>query len=107
MKLNLTKLVLTAGLSLGIISVASVAEAGINLNGSSLTGHLPQPTTKWQPQQSKALTAKGSSLTGQKTDKQTQQQLQKHPEVIDVLAENENSRTEGYGDIRKLTQSQT
>ena len=63
MKLNLTKLVLTAGLSLGIISVASVAEAGINLNGSSLTGHLPQPTTKWQPQQSKGLTSKGSSLS--------------------------------------------
>ena len=74
MKLNLTKLVLTAGLSLGIISVASVAEARINLNGSSLTGHLPQPTTKWQPQQSKGLTSKGSSLTRQTTEQQPQQQ---------------------------------
>ncbi len=46
MKLNLTKLALTAGLSLGIISFASVAEAGKAVQGSSLTGHLPQPTTK-------------------------------------------------------------
>ncbi|MDJ0570148.1 MAG: hypothetical protein QNJ53_14035 [Pleurocapsa sp. MO_192.B19] len=74
MKLNLPKLLLTAGLSLGIISFASVAEAGINLNGSSLTGHLPQPTTKRQPQYSKSLTCNGSSLSGQTTKKQSQQQ---------------------------------
>ena len=70
MKLNLTKLALTAGLSLGIISVASVAEAGINLNGSSLTG---QTSEKQLQQQSKALSANGSSLTGQTTKKQPQQ----------------------------------
>ena len=39
MKPNLTKLALTAGLSLGMLSFASVAEAGLSLgNGSSLTG---------------------------------------------------------------------
>ena len=73
MKLNLTKLALTAGLSLGIISFASLAEAA-PLNVTSLTGHLPQPTTKWQPQQSKALTNNGTSLSGQTTEKQLPQQ---------------------------------
>ena len=48
MKLNLPKLLLTAGLGLGIISFASAAEAGLSLgNGSSLTG---QKTDK-QPAQ--------------------------------------------------------
>ncbi len=99
MKLNLSKLLLTAGLGLGIISFASVAEAGLSLGngsrltgqkteqqpqqqlkggnwqGSSLTGHLPQPTTKGQPQKSKSLTCNGSSLSGQTTKKQLQQQL--------------------------------
>ena len=104
MKLNLTKLALTAGLGLGMLSFASVAEAGPAEQGSSLTG---QKTDKHPQQQSKGSKEQGSSLRGQKTEKPLQHQLQKHPEVIDVLAENENSRTEGYGDIRKLTQSQT
>ncbi|MDJ0596876.1 MAG: hypothetical protein QNJ72_44100 [Pleurocapsa sp. MO_226.B13] len=77
MKLNLPKLLLTAGLGLGTISAASVAEAGIRLNGKS--------------------------LTGQTSEKQLQQQLQKHPEVIDVLTENESSDLlleidQGYSD---------
>ncbi len=38
MKLNLPKLLLTAGISMGIISISSIAEAGLHLNGSSLTG---------------------------------------------------------------------
>ena len=46
MKLNLTKLALTAGLSLGMLSVASVAEAGTAEQGSSLTG---QKTEKPPP----------------------------------------------------------
>ena len=73
MKLNLTKLALTAGLGLGIISFASVAEAGVSLgNGSSLTGQ----TSEKQPQQQlKGLRAQGSSLTGQTTEKQPHQQL--------------------------------
>ncbi len=50
MKLNLTKLALTAGLGLGMLSFASVAEAGVMLGN-------------------------GSSLTGQKTEKQSQQLL--------------------------------
>ena len=104
MKLNLPKLLLTAGLGLGMLSIASVAEAGIMVNGSSLTG---QKTEKQLPQQLKGIGVNGSRLGGQTTKKQPQQQLQKHPEVIDILAENENSRTEGSGDVRKLTQSQT
>ncbi|MDJ0591815.1 MAG: hypothetical protein QNJ72_17760, partial [Pleurocapsa sp. MO_226.B13] len=63
----------TAGLGLGIISFASVAEAGVMLgNGSSLTGQ----TSEKQPQQQlKGMSDQGSSLTGQKTEKQPQQQL--------------------------------
>ncbi len=75
MKLNLTKLALSTGLSLGMLSIASVAEAGIRLKGTSLTGYLPQPTTKRQPQQFKALSSNDSSLTGQTTEKQLPQEL--------------------------------
>ena len=70
MKLNLPKLLLTAGLSLGIISLASVAEAGMHPQGSSLTG---QTTDKQPQQQSKAIGLNGSSLTGQTTEKQPAQ----------------------------------
>ena len=71
MKLNLPKLLLTAGLSLGIISLASVAEAGVMLgNGSSLTG---QKTEKQSHQQLKGVSDRGSSLTGQTTEKQPAQ----------------------------------
>ena len=71
MKLNLPKLLLTAGLSLGIISLASVAEAGVMLrNGSSLTG---QKTEKQSHQQLKGVSDRGSSLTGQTTEKQSAQ----------------------------------
>ena len=75
MKLNPTKLALAAGLSLGTISFASIVEAGIRLNGSSLTSHLPQPNTKQQPQHYQALTANGSSLGEATSKKLPQQQL--------------------------------
>ncbi len=42
MKNNLLQLLLTAGLSLGIISTPSIAEAGMRVNGSSLTGQSSQ-----------------------------------------------------------------
>ncbi len=67
MKPNLTQLLAIAGLSLGMLSFASVAEAGINLNSSSLTG---QTIEKQPPQQFMGLPRNGSSLTGQLYQKQ-------------------------------------
>lgn len=65
MKLNLSRIVLAAGLSLGIISFASIAEAGLELNGSSLKGQV-SPTFPQKPfQQLKKLSGNGSSLRGQ------------------------------------------
>lgn len=94
MKLNLSRLVLTAGLSIGIISFASVAEAGLELNGTSLRGRLnrqPQPSqiirmnstkldrqssSKSQlPQQLKKLTQNASRLTGQTSKQQLTQEI--------------------------------
>ena len=70
MKLNLTKLALSAGLSLGMLSIASVAEAGVRHQGRSLTG---QKTEKQPQQQLKGAYPQGTSLTGQKTEKQPAQ----------------------------------
>ncbi len=70
MKLNLSRLVLTAGLSLGMISIVSVAQARIQLNGSSLTG---QKTEKPPPQQLKGTSEMNSRLTGQTSEKQPSQ----------------------------------
>ncbi len=70
MKLNLTKLALTAGLSLGMISIASEAQAAIALNGKSITG---QTTEKQFKQELKGAHPQGSSLTGQTTEKQPAQ----------------------------------
>ena len=67
MKLNLQKLLLTAGLSLGMLSIAFVAEARLSENGSSLSG---QKTEKQLPQQLNGLPVNGSSLTGQVSQKQ-------------------------------------
>ena len=97
MKLNLSRLVLTAGLSIGIISFASVAEAGITLNGTSLRGRLnrqPQPSQQFKvirlngtkldrqsssksqlPQQLKKLTQNASRLTGQTSKQQLTQEI--------------------------------
>ena len=72
MKLNLTKLALIAGLGLGMLSIASVAKAGSHDRGSSLTG---QKTDKQPQQQLKGISNQGSSLRGQTTKKQPQQQL--------------------------------
>ncbi|MGK7948393.1 MAG: hypothetical protein AB4368_06190 [Xenococcaceae cyanobacterium] len=105
MKLNLSRLVLTAGLSIGIISFASVAEAGLELNGTSLRGRLnrqPQPSQELkkltgngsslrgqsnkQPQlsqQSKGRLLQGESLTGQSTQKQPSQRLKSHDDRTD------------------------
>ena len=95
MKLNLTKLTLTAGLGLGMLSVASIAEAGIRLNGSSLTG---QTTEKQPQQQSKRMSSNGSSLSGQTTKKQPQQQLK-------ALSLNGSSLTGQTTDDKQPTQS--
>ena len=71
MKLNLIQLALTVGLSLGIISIASVAEAS-PFNGTSLTGQ----TTEKQPQQHlNGSVPPDTSSTVQKTEKQLTQQL--------------------------------
>ncbi len=73
MKTNFPQLLLTAGLSVGIISIPSIAEAGMRANSSSLTGQVSRPTSQDQPQpKTKALSMNGSSLTGQKTKKQQQ-----------------------------------
>ncbi len=72
MKLNLTKLLRTAGLSLVMLSVASMAEAGIMINGSGLTGQI---TRKQLQQQSERMSSNGSSLSGQTSEKPPQQQL--------------------------------
>ncbi len=72
MKPNLTKLALTAGLGLGMLSFVSVAEAGRFNQGSRLTGQ----KTEQQPQpQLKGISVQGSRLTGQKTEQQPQPQL--------------------------------
>ena len=71
MKPNLTKLLLIAGLSLGMLSIASVAEARLSENSTGLTG---QKAEKQPQQQLKGMSDQGSSLTGQTTKKQPQQQ---------------------------------
>ncbi len=78
MKLNLTKLALTAGLSLGMISIASVAQARLSENSTSITG---QTTEKQLPQQLKSLTTNGSSLTRQTTDDKQPTQSTMSPET--------------------------
>ncbi len=73
MKTNLPQLLLTAGLSVGIISIPSIAEAGWNMNSSSLTGQISRPTNQDQPQRfTKGIGTNGSSLTGEKTKNQQQ-----------------------------------
>jgi len=74
MKLNLSRLILATGRSLGIISFASVAEAGIELNSSSLKGQLSE-----QPQQLqslKKLSGNSSKLTGQTSRQNLIQKIQ-------------------------------
>ncbi len=73
MNTKIPQLLLTAGLSVGIISIPSIAKAAAPLNGTSLTGQVSRPTSQDQPQRfTKGLGFNGSSLTGQK--KQQQQQ---------------------------------
>lgn len=73
MKLNLSRLILAAGLSIGIISFTSVAEAGIELNGKSLKGQSSK-----QPQQLKIIRMNNQRLTGQsESESQLQQQSKK------------------------------
>ena len=62
MKLNLSRLVLALGLSLGMVPFASAAEAGITLNGSSLGEQSHQQQLL---QQAKATELNGSYLTRQ------------------------------------------
>ncbi|MDJ0596877.1 MAG: hypothetical protein QNJ72_44105 [Pleurocapsa sp. MO_226.B13] len=71
MKLNLPKLLLTAGLSLGMLSVTSVAESRLSENSSSLSGQI---TDKQLPQQFKRMSSNGSSLSWQTTEKRLPQQ---------------------------------
>ncbi|MDJ0567534.1 MAG: hypothetical protein QNJ53_00655 [Pleurocapsa sp. MO_192.B19] len=73
MKINLPQLLLTAGLSVGIISIPSIAEAGYPLNGTSLIGQVSRPTSQDRPQKlTKGFTINGSSLTGAKIKKRQQ-----------------------------------
>ncbi len=50
MKTNLFNIVLAVELSLGILAYADMAEAGLQLNTSSLTGQVTRPTSQDQPQ---------------------------------------------------------
>lgn len=73
MKLNLSRLILATGLSIGIISFASVAEAGLELNGTSLRGQSseqPQPS-----KQLKRLSQNTSNLTGKTSRQQLTQEI--------------------------------
>ena len=96
MKLNLTKLALSAGLSLGMLSIASVAEAGLPMNGTSLTG---QTTEKQRSQQLKDLPKNGLILTGQVSQKQRKGRLGSNTPTTTRSAESvlqEKAKLQGY-----------
>lgn len=104
MKLNLSTIVLAAGLSIGIISFASLAEAGLELNGSSLKG---QSDSKSQPsQQLKGIGINSSSLKGRSSEKpQPPQQLKIIRMNSQSLTGQSNSKPQPSQQLKKLSQN--